>query len=99
MPAVVSDASVLIVFGVLGRLDLVREFYQIVTVPPKVWDEVTAQPDRPGAREVILARQQNWLHVQTPANGLLVTRLRSTLDEGESQAIALAAELNAAFCW
>jgi predicted nucleic acid-binding protein len=41
MPAVVSDASVLICLGALGRLHLLRIFYQEILVPEAVWQEVT----------------------------------------------------------
>ena len=41
MPAVVSDASVLICLGALGQLHLLRTFYQEILVPEAVWKEVT----------------------------------------------------------
>ena len=39
--------------------------------------------------------QQGWLTVQTPWNHSLVVQLKTTLDAGEAQAIALASELGA----
>jgi uncharacterized protein len=96
MPAVVSDASVLICLGALRQLQLLRDFYHDVLVPDAVWREVTvAAASRPGAHETIQASQQEWLKVRTPGNRALVASLQTTLDAGEAEAIALASELRA----
>lgn len=96
MPAVVSDASVLICLGALGQLHLLRTFYQEILVPEAVWQEVTvAAASRPGAQETIHASRQGWLTVKTPSNRALVTSLQTTLDTGEAEAIALASQLGA----
>lgn len=96
MPAVVSDASVLICLGALGQLHLLRTFYQEILVPEAVWQEVTvAAIGRPGAQETIHASQQGWLTVKAPSNRALVTSLQTTLDNGEAEAIALASQLGA----
>lgn len=96
MPAVVSDASVLICLGALRQLQLLRDFYQEILVPDAVWQEVTiTAATRPGARETIQANQQGWLRVRTPSNRALVKALQTTLDMGEAEAIALASELSA----
>jgi len=98
MPAVVSDASVLICLGALRQLQLLRDLFQEVRVPDAVWREVTVSAGtRPGAQETIQAAQQGWLKVQAPGNHALVKSLQSTLDAGEAEAIALAAELGASF--
>lgn len=95
MAVVVSDASVLICLGALGQLELLREFYETITVPDAIWHEVTGCPNRPGAAEALSARQQGWLLLQNPVNEALVLTLRAKLDVGEAAAIALAAELHA----
>jgi predicted nucleic acid-binding protein len=97
MPVVVSDASVLICLGAVRQLHLLREFYQTIIVPHTVWQEITAAGSSlPGAKEATQAKQQGWLKVQSPSNSSLVSNLRGSLDAGESEAIALAAELGVA---
>jgi predicted nucleic acid-binding protein len=93
MPTVISDASVLIGLGAAGRIELLREFYGEVLVPPAVWAEVTSAGTRPGAEEARSARQAGWLQLRAPASAPLVRQLQRTLDAGEAEAIALATEL------
>jgi len=96
MPAVVSDASVLIYLGALQRLDLLQNFFQEVLVAQAVWREVTcAARSRPGAKETIEAGRQGWLKVRSPQNLALVASLQTTLDAGEAESIALASESGA----
>jgi hypothetical protein len=96
MPAVVSDASVLICLGALQQLQLLRDFYRQVFLPDAVWQEVTVvAATRPGAQETIQASQQGWLQRRTASNRALVSSLQTTLDAGEAEAIALACELGA----
>jgi predicted nucleic acid-binding protein len=97
MPAVVSDASVLICLGAVQQLQLLKEFYEEVFVPNAAWREVTAATGpRTGAAETLHAFQQGWLKVQTPNNPHFVSSLQSALGAGEAEAIALASELQAA---
>jgi len=66
MPAVISDASVLISLGAVGQLKLLREFYTEVFVPPAVWAEVTcacAGQQQPGREK---PGRQNSGIVQVP---------------------------------
>jgi uncharacterized protein len=96
MPAVVSDASVLICLGAVRQLQLLKEFYEEVFVPNAVWREVTAAAGpRAGVTETLHAYQSGWLKVQTPNNRHFVSSLQMTLGEGEAEAIALASELQA----
>ena len=43
MGLVVSDSSTLIHLAAIGRLVLLKEFYECITVPPAVWREVVGQ--------------------------------------------------------
>jgi len=96
MPAVVSDASVLICLGAVQQLQLLKEFYEEVYVPNAVWREVTAATGpRAGVTETLHAHQQGWLKIQTPNNRHLVSSLQTSLGAGEAEAIALASELRA----
>jgi predicted nucleic acid-binding protein len=97
MPAIVSDASVLISLGGVGLLDLLREFHQTILSPPSVWVEVAGAADSPPAASVVReAQQAGWIKVEPPRNAPLVRSLAATLDQGEAEAIALAVELPAA---
>ena len=93
MPAVISDASVLICLGAVGQVKLLRKFYTEVLVPPAVWAEVTSAGTRPGAAEAQAARTDGWLQLRAPDSTALLAQLHRTLDAGEAEAIALATEL------
>ena len=96
MPGAVSDASTLIHLALLGRLELMREFYDEVLIPPAVWKEVVEQGHgRAGAREVEEAARSGWLKVEAPTNELLLRLLKRDLDDGEAEAIALTVEREA----
>jgi len=75
---VVSDASPLIALDRIGRLDLLRELFGTVTVPPAVAAEVFADREPPA-----------WVTVASKPETLGVGG--SVLGRGEAEAIALAA--------
>ena len=91
---VVADASVLIGLSSIGYLRLVQDkFSGQVLIPPAVWKEVVEQGgDRPGSHQVSKA---DWIDVQDLKNQDISRILKLELDEGESEAIALADELKA----
>lgn len=96
MPGAVSDSSTLIHLALLDRLDLLRQFYDEVLIPPAVWKEVVEQGQgRAGAREVEEAARSGWLKLETPTNQLLLGLLKRDLDDGEAEAIALAVQRDA----
>ena len=79
----VSNSSGLIALESIGRLDLLRQLYGTVTIPPAVFQECGAT-------------LPTWFSVQAVQNQGLVRSLRMNLGAGESEAIALASELSAA---
>lgn len=81
---VVSNASPLIAFQQIGRLDLLRHLFGTITIPPSVVRE-TART---------LGLRPDWL-VERPLTRAMDDRLLASLDEGEGEAIALALELRA----
>jgi uncharacterized protein len=87
---IVSDASPLIVFARVGRLNLLPLLYSQILIPPAVHAEVTGT----GTGANALA-QAPWLMVRSPSDVEAVARLRTIarLDPGESEAIVLAGEL------
>jgi len=90
---VIVDSSTLIHLSAIGRFALLKDLYGKLTVTPGVWREVVDQgKDRTAVADLVAARQEGWLEVQTPANQPLLRSLRHELDEGEAEVIALAVE-------
>ncbi len=97
MAWVLSDSSTLIHLSMIGRLDLLKEFFSRIVIPPAVWREVVEEgKGRPGAIEVEKARQEGWIEIAIPRNESLLRLLRRELDEGEAEVIALALEYQVA---
>ncbi len=78
---VVADSACLIALEQIDSLDILPDLFEPILIPPAV------------DREIGIAR--GWLTVERPANAPLVNSLRLTLDVGEAEAIALAAERSA----
>jgi len=90
---VISNSSALINLVIIGRLDLLREKFGEIIVPQAVWQEVVIEgAGKPGAKEV---ERANWIRVEEVTNKPLVQLLEQKLDDGESEAIALALEVGA----
>ena len=87
--AVISNTSPLQYLYQLGQLTLLRQFYQQVTVPPAVVQELAAGAAR-GVALPVLA-EVVWLEVRAPSASQ-VWRVASTLGAGEREALALALE-------
>lgn len=88
---VVSDASVVINLNRIGRLGLLREIYGRVVVPEAVCREVERGAPR------LMESEATWLEVRVVKSRGLVAELAEDLDQGESEAIALAVEMQADF--
>lgn len=90
---VVSDSSPLISLAVVGHLELLRDLYGTIVIPPAVYQEVAMQdPGRPGVLEI---QAFDWIACKSVADPSLVAALQRKLDRGEAEAIALAMELPA----
>lgn len=90
----VSNASVLIGLSSIGKLSLLRErFPQGILIPEAVRREVVDEGEgRPGTREI---SEAGWIGVQKVGDRRIVDLLRTELDEGEAESIALAHEVGA----
>ena len=78
----VSNSSPLIALEKIGRLDLLRELFSLVVVPPAVAIETTPTVKLP-----------TWIHVRQLGLGLNPKTIRPSLGPGESEAISLSLEL------
>nr|WP_322686900.1 DUF3368 domain-containing protein [Nostoc sp. DedQUE07]MDZ8133611.1 DUF3368 domain-containing protein [Nostoc sp. DedQUE07] len=92
---VISDTSAITSLAAINHLKLLPQLYNQVTIPQAVYRELAdIDPPVPGSIEVQTA---SWLEVKQVINREVVERLQNevTLDPGESEAIALALELDA----
>ena len=91
MPWAVSNSTPLIGLSIVGHLELLREFYGEVWIPPAVWQEVVeAGQGLAGSGEVSAAVAAGWRRVVVPPDQQLDQQLKQELDAGEAEAIALA---------
>jgi len=96
MPTVISDSSTLIHLTAIGKLDLLRIFYDKIILPTAVWREVVIEGgNRPDTSEIQQAHERGWIEILEPSNQTLLRLLKQDLHEGEAEAIALALELDA----
>lgn len=84
MASVVADASVLLALAILDRLDLLRDLFQQLIIPPTVSVEVSRT----------LPQLPDWIRVVQP-RAVTVTRDSIGLHQGELEAIALALDVHA----
>jgi predicted nucleic acid-binding protein len=90
---VVSNASPIVNLAAVGQLGLLRQLYGQVLIPQAVHKEIViAGRGRPGATEV---ETFDWIETRRVTDWIVVASLQLELDEGEAEAIALAAELKA----
>jgi predicted nucleic acid-binding protein len=90
---VVSNASPIVNLAAVGQLDLLRQLYGKVLIPRAVHNEIViVGRGQPGAAEV---ETFDWIETRRVTDWIVVASLQLELDDGEAEAIALAAELKA----
>jgi len=89
---VVSGTSAISNLAQIGQLDILRQLFGDVTIPPAVLIELSRVEE-----QTQLIEETSWISVVGPSNDSLVLHLLNQLDLGESQAIVLANELSAAY--
>jgi hypothetical protein len=92
---IVSNTSPLLNLAIVGQLELLRQQFGQILIPPAVFDELKVAEERPGSLAIQVAITAGWIQVQPVSNQPLIRLLQQTLDRGESEAIALALELSA----
>jgi predicted nucleic acid-binding protein len=90
---IVSNTSPILNLAIVGQLELLRQQFGQLQIPPAVLDELKIDEDRPGAHPIQVAITAGWIQVQPVSNQSLVQLLMQTLDGGEAEAISLALEL------
>jgi predicted nucleic acid-binding protein len=93
---IVADAGPLIGLARVGLLSLLRDLYGRVLIPAQVLSELRVSSEMPGARALSDALSLGWL-LQVPVRPTEEwAYLKSILDAGEAEAIALAQQQTAA---
>lgn len=91
---IVSDATHLIAFSKIDRLDLLREIVGgRLVIPAAVAAEISAfSASRPGGLDL---REEPWIRIERLESERQVELLLPSLDRGEAEVIALACERSA----
>ncbi|ELR97534.1 DUF3368 domain-containing protein [Gloeocapsa sp. PCC 73106] len=92
---VVSNTSPILNLAIVDQLSLLRQQFGRIQIPSAVLDELKMDEERPGSQRIRIAITQGWIQVQSVSDVSLIRLLRQTLDKGESEAIALALEIQA----
>lgn len=90
---VVSDTSPLSNLLIIGRLELLRDLYGAVLIPPAVAEEFRAGEQK-AVQQGVLALPP-WIEVRQVKDRSTVSDLLRRLDLGEAEAIVLASEAGA----
>ena len=92
---VVSNTSPLSNLAIIGRLDLLRERYGTVLIPPAVQRELAALSHVIGKAHIETALGEGWLKTEALPAGAGAISLPCELDPGEAEAIRLCQHLPA----
>ncbi len=88
MPKAVCNSSPLIHLARVGKLEILRDIFDTVLIPEAVYRECVIEgKDKDDARKI---KNATWLQVTKIKNIELKKAFNTILDEGESEAIALA---------
>ncbi len=90
---VVSNSSPIIHLAKIKQLELLREYFHEIIIPEAVYRESVLEGK--GREEVQLIKNADWIKVHKVKDQNLVKLLQASLDNGESEAIALSLEIEA----
>ncbi len=90
---VISDTSPIANLIQINRLILLNQLFDSIIVPPSVHSEILKLEDFGFTLNIY--REAHWITVKAPTDKDKVDQLKTEIDQGESEAIALAEELNA----
>ncbi len=92
---IVSDTSPLTNLTAIGQFSLLGRLYNEIHIANVVWSELNAGNQRwPGAEEV---EASGYIYRHDIKNRVLATALGADLNNGESESIVLALELESSF--
>jgi len=87
---VISDTSVISNLIQLGLIDLLRDLFNEVIIPPSVKKELAAIPNH-----LKLLNSKTWIRTESIINTKLLDELLTHLDSGEAESIVLSIEMKA----
>ena len=90
---IVSNTPPISNLAAIGQLSLLEQVYGDVTIPQAVANEIAKIAEL--YTQAAAVPNLPWITVHTVSDTTALKRLQTTLDAGESEAIALALELNA----
>jgi len=93
--AVISNVSPLIGLCRIGLLHILKKLWKEIVIPDAVYREVVIEGSGKRGADIVVSACKDWIKVITVKNRNEVEALRTVLDEGESEVIALGQELNA----
>jgi predicted nucleic acid-binding protein len=88
---IICNATPLINFAAITRLDILQATFDRIIIPQAVYDETTGL-GFPGTPFVLQAIASGWLQVRPVTN--ITSTIPKELDNGEREAIALAIEIS-----
>lgn len=91
---VVSNTSPISNLAKVGQLSLMPQLYGSILIPYAVYEELL--DPRAGETVITAVRSAPWIDIQSVQNQGLVNDLRTRVNVGEAEAIALAIEVKAA---
>jgi|SRR5450759_2450091 len=91
----VSNTSPISNLSITGRLDLLRSQFTQVLIPEAVRTELERMPDPEAKASIENALRIGWLSCRAVGDRPFAATLGNDLDQGEAEAIALAAEIQA----
>lgn len=86
----VSNTSPISNLASIGRLSLVESQFSRLRIPSAVYRELSAHPDAAAIKAIEDGIRRGWIEIEAVERTPLVGLLRSRLDAGEAEAIALA---------
>jgi uncharacterized protein len=92
---VISDTSPIANLHQIGRLDLLRQMFGKVIIPPAVDVEIRKLEDF--SVDITEYKEADWIEIIAPKNNKRVRHFLATLDAGESEAIVVAQENGAEY--
>ncbi len=90
---VVSNTSPIFYLSTIGQLNLLCQLYSEIVIPKAVFNEITHVGNTDASAKAVPTIA--WIKIQTATDQEFISTLRTELDAGEAEAIALAVELNA----
>jgi predicted nucleic acid-binding protein len=88
---VICNATPLINFAAIERLDIMKTLFKKVIIPEAVYQETT-QFNFPSAPIILQAVEQQWLEIHQVT--AIPDSISNLLDDGEREVIALALQIN-----